>query len=302
MKSTSSASSMITKRQVMDRIIKKARDLRMLPEVASKAIAAADDPDTSIQSLANIIAQDPHLTISILRISNSPMYPSYASARNVSCLKMAVTRLGFRQVKQIMLVASYSRMLDEMDFQDVQLREKLNRHGFLTGIVSSKLNQLFHIGLQGEEFTAGLLHDIGHLLLAISDPDLFQSVLQSGANESQNQIEIENEKLGINHAEIGAWFLNRNQMTEELIHVAKYHHDPYQSIRFTRLVALVSAADELARYFDQHGSMKGFDGSELPSLVLLESLGIQDAKALLMEHQDDLMVEANANYEQFTSS
>ncbi|MEL7497667.1 MAG: HDOD domain-containing protein [Planctomycetota bacterium] len=291
----------MSKRAVMEKLIPLARDLKMLPPIAARAIEVADDPDSQLKELADIIALDAGLSISILKLANSPMFPSYAAGKRISCLKMAVTRLGFRQTKQMILVACYANMVESMCPDQVEFRSSMSQHGFLTGTICSKLNHLFGLAMQGEEFTAGLLHDVGRLLLAVSIPNQFSLFDRCDFREGPDVMCMENEAIDTNHCEVGAWFLGRNQMSEELISVAKFHHDPYASIRFTRLVALVQVADILANRHQSEMGLDELDCAEISGLRLLESLGVNDAIERLNAEKETILQESVASLQEFRS-
>ena len=278
-----------SKRKLTEKLIQTAREIKMLPDIALKAIEIADNPNASTQEFANIIAQDPRLTRDILSLSNSPLFPRAPGVKPISCLKMAINRLGSRQTKQMILVSCYSSMLNQMDMDEVQVREVLGRHCFLTGVISTKLNKLFKLGIQGEEFTAGLLHDVGRILLATAAPDEFKALDAMDFSERHDVIQAEIDHIGTSHAEIGEWFLLRNHLPEELVSVARHHHNPAACGKFKRFVALVSVADDLANYYQRKELETEYDCSDLASLKLLETLGVEDPVASLTEAWPDIL-------------
>ena len=278
-----------SKRKLTEKLIQTARDIKMLPDIALKAIEIADNPNASTQEFANIIAQDPRLTRDILSLSNSPLFPRAPGVKPISCLKMAINRLGSRQTKQMILVSCYSSMLNQMDMDEVQVREILGRHSFLTGVISTKLNKLFKLGIQGEEFTAGLLHDVGRILLATAAPEEFKALDAMDFSESHDIIQAEVDYIGTSHAEIGEWFLLRNHLPEELVSVARHHHNPAACGKFKRFVALVSVADDLANYYQRKELETEYDCSDLASLRLLEALGVETPVERLTEAWPEIL-------------
>lgn len=278
-----------SKRKLTEKLIQTARDIKMLPDIALKAIEIADNPNASTQEFANIIAQDPRLTRDILSLSNSPLFPRAPGVKPISCLKMAINRLGSRQTKQMILVSCYSSMLNQMDMDEVQVREILGRHSFLTGVISTKLNKLFKLGIQGEEFTAGLLHDVGRILLATAAPEEFKELDAMDFSERHDVIQAEVDYIGTSHAEIGEWFLLRNHLPEELVSVARHHHNPAACGKFKRFVALVSVADDLANYYQRKELETEYDCSDLASLRLLETLGVEAPVERLTEAWPEIL-------------
>lgn len=265
--------------KLADALMQTVRDLKMLPRVAAKAIAIADDPDAKIGDFARAIGQDLKLTASILAFANSPLFPVFATGSKVICLETAITRLGFRQTRQMILVSSFAGMVNSLPALEEATREKLNEHGFLVGCICSELNRLFGLRLQGEEFTAGIIHDVGRIIVAATIGEDFRHVDSLDFDESTDEfLAAEMALMGTNHSQIGAWFLRRQQLPEELVNVALYHHCPNDSAQYTRLVALVAIADDLANYYHRDPLQSTeYVPSQAASTKLLEMLGTSQA-------------------------
>lgn len=271
-------------------VFEQAREMKMLPEVAAKAIAIADDPDSSIQELADMISQDLKLATSILSFANSRLFPVYATGKPIGCLKMAVNRLGYRQIKQMILVSSYSAMVGKLSLTETEARQNFMKHSFLTACICSELNKLFKLGIQGEEFTAGLFHDIGRLLLMTAVPEQFLAIDKMSFNEDGDLLEQEMAAFGTTHAKLGGWFLRENALPDELINVAIHHHEPSGSARFTRLVALVAVADSLANSCAANiDAPSEYECVAVDSLRLIELLGAADATEILSENWAEVL-------------
>jgi HD-like signal output (HDOD) protein len=267
-------------RKLTEILIQTARDLQMLPDVAVKAIAIADDPDAKVNDLVNVIAQDVKLTADILSLSNSSVF---GSTQPILGLDQALARVGFRQTKNMIFASSITSMMQKMPWQETRIRDTLCKHSFLTGIINSRLNNLFGLGMQGEEFTAGLVHDIGRTLLAVSIPDEFELFDPLNFDESDGLIDRELDCIGTTHAEVGAWFLRRNHLPDELITVARYHHCPQEATMFKRLVAVTAVADDLANFSERHDGDAEFNCAENKNLEILGVLGVEGAVEKLQE-------------------
>lgn len=291
----------ISKRDLMERLINQARDLKMLPGVAAKAIQLADDPDSNISELADVISHDPKLTISLLRLSNSSIFPGYASRESISCVRTAVTRLGFRQTKQMVLIACFSNMAKRLEGENLKYHERLYQHCFLTASLCTRINRLLGLGMMGDEFTAGLLHDVGRILLAVSIPEKFEQLDELSFEEDELLLDRENLAMGTTHTEIGAWFLSRNQMSDELITVARFHHRPGEASRFTRLVGLVNVADSLANCYQMNSPIAELDADSIPGVILLESLGVLDAREKIRCEKESLVEQSIEDFNLFAS-
>lgn len=283
-------------------LVNTARDIKMLPEVAAKAIAIADDPACKIQDLADIISQDLKLATTVLSLANSPLFPVFNTGESIACLKMAITRLGFRQTKQMILVSSYSGLINELPIKEASARKNFLTHSFFTGCICTELNKLFDLGIRGEEFTAGLIHDIGRLLLLAAAPDEFLAIDKMEFTEEGSLLDQEKEIFGTTHADVGGWFLRRNQLSEELVSVANHHHAPTDSAKYTRLVALVAVADHMANSCSKGMTVPNeYECSVVDSLQLLEMFGATDATQLLAENWSEVFRQAIATCEQVLS-
>ncbi len=277
-------------RQLAEALIKKARDIQMLPDVALQAIALTESPDASVRDVVSVIAQDVQLTTDIMSLSNSTLFAGTTSALS---LEQAVKRVGFRHIKNMIMAASITSMMQSIEWKELRSRDLLCEHSMVTAVINTRLNSLFKLGMQGEEFTAGLIHDIGRTLLAVAIPDEFSEFDPVDFDENQDTLSKENNFIGTNHAIVGAWFLQRNHLPEEFVIVAKYHHDIGQCTKFKRLVALTAVADELANLYQREGvdspgfNPESFVGCE--SLEILEQLGVENATEKLRESVSELV-------------
>ena len=296
MSTVSSPPGFLTDRTLARQLADQAKNIQMLPEAANQAIAAADDPESSIRDLADIISQDVKLATSILSLANSPLFPMFASDRNVSCLRTAVTRLGFRQTKQTILIACFSCMLRSMRSLEIKIRQAHREHGLLTGIICTNLNALFRLGMQGEEFTAGLLHDVGTLLLFLTIPEKYGEFDQLEFKEPIDYLTAEKRAVGINHTDVGAWFLKQNRVPNELISVASYHHTPDKPRSYRKLVSLVSVADQLANHHQCPERPDKIDTESMLGLQILEWLGVENAAAKFSEGWQDVLAVSLEQY------
>src|SRR5262249_44828148 len=133
------------------------------------------------------------------------------------------------------------------------------RHSFLTACLCRQLNQAFELGFRGEEFSCGLSHDLGRILIAIGVPGHFDAADPMDFLESPAVLEHERGILGVDHCQFGAWFATMNQLPPSLVSGIELHHTPGEVEGHQRLVALVSAADDLANHLQREQSLEGYD-------------------------------------------
>lgn len=262
--------------QLLDRICGRLQRVQMLPAIAQQALQLAQNPECTIREFARIVEQDIKLAAEMLRIANSPVY---CGNRPVATLTEASLRLGLAHCKNLILTSSFASLIEDFSLEESRLRDVLWRHGMVTAVIASNLNKSLRIGFQGEEFTAGLMHDLGRILLAAAIPHRFRDADPLDFDEDESLLLREQQNFQTTHAEVGAWFAVGNQLPDCLIDAIRHHHQPLRSRTHQRLTALVAAADEMANYVQRNESEAGYDAAGNRMIDLLEQLGVAGARA-----------------------
>ncbi len=265
---------------VQDQLRLRANHLRMLPAIAMQALEVAKDPDCGIDEFAGVVERDEMLATETLKMANSIMF---GGSRTVMNLHQAVVRIGFRQCKSLIIASGFSSMMKKMTLQEEWIREVLWRHGFTTGLISLHLNRSLNVGFQGEEFTGGLMHDIGRMLLATCFPGQFTAVDSMGSEESSQTLVCEQNAFETNHCEVGMWFTQKNSLPEPLVDVVRFHHCPEQSQHNRRFVALIAACDHMANHLQRCEQAVGYDPRSNTAVELLEECGVHHATSRFAE-------------------
>ena len=182
-------------------IIRSTRDLPAMPHVAGKVLELSGDPDTSAQQLQKVISDDQAMTARILKIANSAMY---ACSRKIKTLTEAIVMLGFNSIRSL-VVTNAARNLYMTGSQRMGLKERLLwEHSIGTAFGCRLLVQERYPHLAEEAFLAGLMHDIGKLVLNLHASEQFDEIVQIVYNENRNFAETEAEVFGYDHAAVGA--------------------------------------------------------------------------------------------------
>ena len=164
------------------------KQLPVIPEVATKIMGIAEDgSEISFRELENIIKVDPGLTTKILRVANSAMY---ARQREIKNLQMAITLLGLKNLKSLVLLVTASNLFGKANKKDFYTR--FWRHSVVTAFLAR------HIALRSnqkeladEAFLAGLLHDIGQAAFYNAVADEYDSILSASVPPSREEKEKE---------------------------------------------------------------------------------------------------------------
>ncbi|WP_437228091.1 HDOD domain-containing protein [Planctomicrobium sp. SH661] len=271
---------------LLDRICGRFHRVQMLPAIAHQAMELMKDPDCTIRELTRIIEQDLKLAAEMLRIANSA---AYCGNRPVATLTEATVRLGLTHCRNLILTASVASLIEAFATQEAWIQEVLWRHGMVTAVVAANLNRGLGTGFHGEEFTAGLMHDIGRILLAVAMPDRFLQGDSVDFYEDEQSLIREQYFFQTNHAEVGAWFSIGNNLPGCLTAAIRYHHSPSSAPTHQRLVSLIAVADEIANYIQRNESADGYEPTSNQSIDCLEASGVHGARLRFEMRADEIL-------------
>ena len=230
-------------RDEIRRITKSIINLPTLPTVVARMLEMLDNPRTSASQVGRLISGDQVLTAKLLKLANSAFY---AFPQPISTVNLAVVVLGFNIIKDLVIgisvIESFSREAD--DYFDVM---KFWEHSIGCGVAARMLARMHGYRVSGEAFTAGLLHDIGKLVMREHLKAEFLEVL-GRARRGGSFVEAEREVLGVTHAEIGSWLAERWNFPPVLREAILYHHEPGKAEREPTLTAITHFADVLCKH------------------------------------------------------
>lgn len=220
--------------------------LPSLPQVILKLIAACDNEDVSLGELAEIILQDPALANQILKTVNSAYY---GLAQKVGDIDQAVAVLGTDTIKHIALCSSVHQIFSPKRKKGaVGFDHKAFWwHSLKSAIVARLLAERLNYPAREEAFLAGLLHDIGKLVLWINFGDTYSELRLTHLNQPGPLMEAEADLAG-SHPELGAWLVNQWHLQSFVADAILYHHQPIDRIMTaSRLVKIVYAANRMSQ-------------------------------------------------------
>jgi putative nucleotidyltransferase with HDIG domain len=253
-------------------------DLYTLPQTLIEVLRVTESPDASAHDLSRIILRDAPITARLLRMANSAIY---GRSGKVNTVQQAVVLLGFRAVKSVVLSTSvYDVFNKNISGAALDLTE-FWRHSLETAATA----QLFaaKIGYQPQEeaFVAGLLHDIGLMLMARAFGSGYAD-LAARAPVSEDWNDAERESFGIDHTEAGTIFFAAWSLPQKLIGVIAHHHDILvgpSGPNADRLTLLVSLADRIGHHgVEKHPALTRGQIEEKHSILGALGLGPLDLK------------------------
>ena len=184
-------------------------------------------------------------------------------------LHRAVVRLGLRECHNLILTASITSLMSRISLDQEWIRGVLWRHSFNTALLAVYLNNTFRFGFQGEEFTAGLIHDFGRTLLAVAEPEQFSAIDPMNFEESPDQLVQEELLVGTNHCRLGAWYAIQQQLPQPIPEVILWHHQPEMAEEGRRLTSLIAVADHMANHLQRFEESAGYDPFSNPFMPIL---------------------------------
>ncbi|MEF2229790.1 MAG: HDOD domain-containing protein [Pseudodesulfovibrio sp.] len=237
-----------------DQVAAREMELASLPNIFFQISESLKNPRSSAAYVAEVISKDVALAAKLLKMVNTPFY---GFAQKIDTLSRAVTIVGTNQLTNLALGLSVISVFEGIPEKNFTLKD-FWLHSVACGIVSRLLAA--RAGLDGDEkfFVAGLLHDIGRLVMLRNHPAQSTEVLRRAASGRKALVEVERKLWGCTHADIGGRMLKRWRLPDFLVTLVGGHHAALQSA-LPREAAVVSVADFIA-----HGLEMGESG---PTLV-----------------------------------
>jgi HD-like signal output (HDOD) protein len=203
--------------------LKDLKDLPTLPTVALQALAVADDPSSTASDLLRVIMSDPPLAAKLLRVANSV---HFHRGHDVSDLQSAIVRLGFSNVRNLLMGVAVIRSFNGFFVGAPYTREDFWVHSIAVGVTASRLSNGSEQLSASSSFVMGLLHDIGKLVLDRAARETFAQAIHLAQDGKIPLFEAERLRLGCDHAAIAGELLTRWKFPRELVEPVRWHHEP----------------------------------------------------------------------------
>jgi len=226
-------------------LIKNMGDLPTIPSVFLTVNKMLSDPHTSAFDVGQVVSSDQVIASKILKLANSAFY---GFAGRVNTVPHAIAILGFNATKNIVLTTGVLSALNlKTPIEGFNLAA-FWKHSAAVGAIARLVAEEFYAQRKEEAFIAGILHDIGKLILAICSPEDFARCINLATSKGCLFLEAEKEVLGIYHTDIADLINRRWNLPREIAAVMINHHKNVSALsEHTRMIAIVKLADVLAR-------------------------------------------------------
>ena len=256
------------------------KTLPALPNVINKLNSLSDNDKSSVQEMARIVSSDQVLSARILRLANSPSYGFH----RVSTISNAMILLGVNVVKSLALSSS---ILAIMEKDSVALWE----HSLGVGVAASLIARKLGLPECDEIATAGLLHDIGKVIISLKCKEAEKDILELVHDRDIYIIEAEREIIATDHAEVGGWLSKSWFLPDKLSEPIAFHHNVAKSLNHRLKTSVVHIADVLIK-------ASGFGNSGDSFVPAIQAIAWETLKlneqllAEIVDEVEDRLVEA----------
>jgi HD-like signal output (HDOD) protein len=216
-------------------------ELPALPRAACHILAVIEDPKTTATRLEKAIAMDQALTAKVLRIANSPFY---GAVRDIKTVSEAIVRLGFVTIRNWTLVTATKSVF--LTPGTAPLYQRIWRQSLLSALSSQLVAQAVQHLEPEAVFLGGLMQNIGQLVLARAEPELFQEVIELSVERGCAYHLVERELLGFDHGELGAHLIREWNLSRQLEEAVRVHHRLEEESSERRVAAMIALGEELA--------------------------------------------------------
>ena len=220
-------------------LVSGAIEIASLPEIFLKINEMIDSPRHSAADIGHVISNDAALSARLLKIANSVFYgfPS-----QIDTISRAITVVGTRELRELILATSVIRCFKGLP-NDLVTMEDFWRHSVCCGLAARSLAKQRGEQLVERFFVAGLLHDIGSLLVYRKIPELAREALLRAQHNNVPLYKAEQEVMGFDHAMVGAEILRKWKLPEHFQESTEFHHNPTRALRYPNQTALIHIAD-----------------------------------------------------------
>lgn len=260
-------------------------DVVALPETCTRINQMVGDERYSAADIADVIRLDPGMSARLLKIANSPFFgfPSH-----IDTVAKAITIIGTEELRQLVLATSVIDMFARLPNELVSM-ETFWRHSLRCAVIARTIAAFLREPDIEHYFTAGLLHDIGYLVIYRELPELAEKTQDHSAQNRGIIYIVEQEIIGFDHAEVGAELLRRWRLPQAQVEAVGNHHTPSLARQYPRQAAIVHIANYLANTMlsNLSSSLEPTEALDMQTLALV---------GLTPDHLQGLLREAERQY------
>ncbi len=223
----------------VDRIVDMTSTVYSLPLFYERLTEIINHPRCSITDIEKVITEDQGLTARLLKLANSPMFGYFSK---IDTIGKAVTIIGTEQVRDLAMAMSVMEMFTDIPEELVNMKS-FWRHSIACGIVARALATYRRECSVERYFAAGILHDVGLLVMCAAVPEIIREILVASRKNDSLYIDSEHEILGFTHAEVGRELFSKWKIPVSIVEPVSCHHTPAKAEQFPHGAAIIHLAN-----------------------------------------------------------
>lgn len=246
--------------------------LPSLPHVLLELLDACNRAEPDFAAIAGIVAKDTALSAKLFGLVSSPAYPRLVRVEGIESMIAAV---GIDAIKSIAVSASVYHVFSQLGASTLHDLKRYWRHALMSAELARRVAQKSAYPQPEEAYLAGLLHDLGRLLLWVNFPREYPSIMLDDVDEAR--VVINGDYNGpVHHAEIGAWLIDHWNLPSLMADAVRYHHEPGERLLDAHeLIKITHLANQLSQESTFSGTVP------LNDAALLFGFGNDDLAELL---------------------
>ncbi len=231
---------MLSENQILEAI----NSVPTLPSVYQNIIRVMTDKRSTVDDIAEVISKDQAAALKVLKVANSPIF---GITRTITTVHDAIMYLGFVEVRNIVVALSVINLVEKnKKFKKFRPRD-FWKHSLAVGVASRMIAQYTDRSALDKVFLAGILHDVGKLVLLVYFEDDYMKVLDYIQKNRVFLVEAEKNVLGFTHCEVGQRLLTKWHLADYLVNAVAYHEEGMINGKFDSVVGIVHIANIFAR-------------------------------------------------------
>jgi HD-like signal output (HDOD) protein len=240
------------------------------PDVCIKINDLVADDHSSVEDIAGVVIRDPSLTLKVLKLANSSFY---GLSNKVDTVSRAVSILGVRELQKLVntlcAVQSFSKLSSAITNMNA-----FWRHAVYAGLTAQSLARHARVLHPERLFVAGVLHDIGSLLINKHFPEIAEVVIREANGNEDELYQIEQERLGFDHAYLAGLMLDAWKLPGALVDAISWHHAPHRARAAPVDAAILKVADVIANFSGTGSFCEMISRADTYDVTLLHRFGI----------------------------
>ena len=282
--------------------LKVSGNLPSMPQVLVQLIDSCHDPEITLLAIAQIVDKDAAISAKLLQLVNSAFIGARKAFVNI---EQAVVHLGVDTVKNLAISISVQQVFRRVETNGLLSIDRFWHHSFLNALLAQRIAAATAYPDPSEAYLAGLLHDIGKLLMWMAFPGKYAPLLLKGVRCHNGRLAfLEDEKLHVNHCEAGSWLCEQWRLPALLGDAIRYHHHPVdeveQALPLTKIACLADllshndtvdqdSLDAADRFFQMSPQQVGalYDGLDEQIEEIAGQLGIRIPRNAKTSHDQE---------------